>query len=353
MAEVAHERVLLVSVGLSPQVVTETLHAIFAAGDPLPTRLVLLTTAQGALAIRDHLTDPSSGRIARWGREWDIPEASDLARNSEIVTIESDAGDLESSRALAGFAREAEGLIREITDRENTTLHVSIAGGRKTASAMLAVLMAIHGRSQDRVTHVFVSPEGVVGSDFFYPTRSSHRLFASGQRGIDSRNVKVRLVELPFSGLRFAESPNVRARVDQMMGCVLNTPRLRVSPARREVAWDGRSHVWPPQPTAFLAMLAEDRISNGSGIRRSGTSRARFLRHYKPASQARALNLPDPLEGEWVEEKVSRVNRLARLCDIRPGGGLLVRREGVRASSVYHLALDPSDVDLQRAEQGR
>lgn len=44
-------RVLLISVGLSPQVVTETVHALAECGEP-PEALTILTTSEGAAACR-------------------------------------------------------------------------------------------------------------------------------------------------------------------------------------------------------------------------------------------------------------------------------------------------------------
>ena len=335
------EHVLMVSVGLSPQVVTETLHALFAAGEGLPTRLILITTARGANAIRDHLIDAENGQIVAWGREWGIDGAGALAGATEIVAIETDSGDMEANRGLALFARDAERLIREVTDCPDTRLHVSIAGGRKTAAAMLSVLMALHGRPQDRVTHVLVEPETAVGSDLFFPTRSGRKIFAVGGAAVDSSAVVLRLVDLPLTRLRLGD------RLTPAFGQQIDDPRLLVHRSEGRVYWDGTGHDWPPQPVAFLAMLSEQRLSGGPGISRSGTPLARFQGHYNITKDARRMALPDPLDGEWMEEKVSRVNKLAKDCNMRPGGGNLVQREGPRASAIYRVAVDGDDIALR------
>lgn len=334
-------QVLMVSVGLSPQVVTETLHALFLAGEGLPDRLILITTARGADATRAHLTDPETGQIVAWGREWGIDGAGALARAAEIVAIETDSGDMEADRGLAIFARDAERLIREVTDCSDTRLHVSIAGGRKTAAAMLSVLMALHGRPQDRLTHILVEPETAVACDFFFPTRSARKIFAAGGAAVDSTAVVLRLADLPVTGLRFGD------RLTSAFGPQIDDPRLLVHRREGRVQWDGTGYAWPPQPVAFLAMLSEDRLSGGPGISRAGTPLARFQGHYNITKDVRRIDLPDPLDGEWVEEKVSRVNKLAKDCNMRPGGGNLVQREGPRASAIYRIAVDADDIALR------
>jgi CRISPR-associated protein (TIGR02584 family) len=338
--------VLMVSVGLSPQVVTETLHALFAAGEGLPTRLILITTVRGANAIRDHLIDPENGQIAAWGREWGIVGAEALAGATEIVAIETDSGDIDANRGHALFACGAERLIRSVTECSETTLHVSIAGGRKTAGAILSVLMALHGRAQDRVTHILVEPETAVGSDFFFPTRTARKIFAAGGPAIDTSEVRLHLVDLPVTGLSAVMPAEVPDRLRNAFFNQIEAPRLRVHRSERKVNWDGRSLVWPPQPVAFLAMLVADRLSGGPGLSRSGTARSNFLHHYRITKDARKLDLPDPLDGEWVEEKVSRVNKLAKACRIHPGGGNLVQREGPRACATYRVTVGVSDIAL-------
>lgn len=348
MPDPAFDTVLLVSVGLSPQVVTETLHALHAAGEALPARLVLLTTRRGAEVVRDHLTDPVSGQIAAWGREWDVVGAAALAGRAEIVEIDSDSGDMDAARSLAQFAAGAARLVHDLTSRPDVALHVSVAGGRKPAASILGILMALHGREQDRLSHVLVEPEGVVGSDFFFPARRPRKLFGRDGRAIEASAVRIRLLDLPFPrlGPHLRDGFDAPAAFEGAIRGAACTPRLVIDRSASRLFWDGEGHVWPPMPLAFLSMVAEARLSGQGGISRTETPREAFLRHYREVPRARDLALTDPLDGEWVEEKVSRVNALARDCEIRPGGGILVRRFGPRARSAYRIALTPQDIRI-------
>ncbi|MFC3118260.1 CRISPR-associated ring nuclease Csm6 [Jhaorihella thermophila] len=276
MPEPVPDTVLLVSVGLSPQVVTETLHALREAGKALPSRLILLTTRRGAEAVRDHLTDPVSGQIAAWGRAWDVAGADALAGRAEIVEIDSDSGDMDAARSLALFAAGAARLVRDLTSQPDVALHVSIAGGRKPAAAILGILMALHGRAQDRLSHVLVEPEGVVGSDFFFPSPQPRKLFGRDGRAIDASAVRIRLLELPFPRL----GPNLRDGFDaptafeEAIRGADSAPRLVIDRSSSSLTWDGEGHVWPPMPLAFLSMVAEARIA-GQGAYRGRKHRGR------------------------------------------------------------------------------
>lgn len=342
------EQTLIVSVGLSPQVVTETLQALNSEGSGLPKRLVVLTTPKGEELAKAHLLHPESGQLVAWGREWGFEAyAKKLAENCEIAVVSSDIGDIETPRALAELAVEAERRILAITSRPGTRLHMSIAGGRKGTAAILAVLMSIHGRASDRVSHVLIEPENVASSDFFFPTRSPNKIYVAGGQSVDASTVKVSLVDLPISGL--AENRSITAkRLHERIGRLLGEPRLGVFPASGRLVWEGHAHEWPPMPTAVVAMLAHDLLAGGHGLLRARTEARLLLRHYRhhPRSRPVRISPEECLEAEWFEEKVSRVNTLARRCGIMPRQGVLVRREGGRARARYVLGLSPNEVAL-------
>ncbi|WP_072745998.1 CRISPR-associated ring nuclease Csm6 [Oceanicella actignis] len=258
---------------------------------------------------------------------------------------------MDAARALALFARRASALIGELTASDEGSLHVSIAGGRKPAAAMLGALMALHGRPQDRLSHVLVEPEWLAGSDFFFPARRARRFFGPDGRAVDAAEARVRLLDLPFPRLRKALPGGLdpHAAVEAAFDDAIDAPRLVVDPAQGRLWWDGMAMDWPPAPLAFLAMLAEACLS-GRGVPRTGAPREAFMAHYRKAPRARRLDLPDPLDGEWVEEKVSRLNALARDCGMRPGGGALARRHGARAQSECRLALTPQDIRLRQGD---
>lgn len=63
--------------------------------------------------------------------------------------------------------------IRQLTQNDNISLHVSISGGRKTMGFYAGYALSLHGRAQDRLSHVLVEEEFEFITDFFYPTPST------------------------------------------------------------------------------------------------------------------------------------------------------------------------------------
>src|SRR5579871_3518709 len=129
-------RVLLAVTGLTPQVVTETLYALAVARDRafVPTEILLITTLKGEVNARLSLLSEDPGWFHRLRREFALPEiAFDETRIRVIAgaagrALEDIATD-EDNIAVADFITEQ---VRAITADPEASLHVSIAGGRKT-----------------------------------------------------------------------------------------------------------------------------------------------------------------------------------------------------------------------------
>lgn len=342
-------RTLLVSVGLSPQVATCATHALAEAG-VAPTRLILLTTSAGAAACRTLLLG-DGGAFARYATEWSRPWAAALARTARLEVVETDSGDLDERRGATSFAERAAALVRQQAEEDDGALHVSVAGGRKTAGAALAIAMCLWGRPQDRLSHLITDPAVEGHPAFFFPARTSTALLGRAGEVVDAAAARVRLVEIAFPRLRnlVGGAPATLESAVAAAQATLVRTRLVVDGPARVIRWDGATLGWPPAPSAFLAWLAADLLAGGEGLPRAGARRALWLAAYAlfapaPALRAAARRTPDPLDPEWMEEKASRVAKLGRSCGVAPRGASLVSRIGPRAASRYRLALDPQEV---------
>lgn len=91
-------------------------------------------------------------------------------RNEDIKVPKSNGRELDDSRSLDDNQAIADFIIDEVralTSDENTQLHASIAGGRKTMTFFLGYAMSLFGRTQDRLSHVLVSEPYENLPDFF------------------------------------------------------------------------------------------------------------------------------------------------------------------------------------------
>ena len=153
--------VLACAVGLTPQIVTESIWALAVAGPPpwSPDRLAIITTGSGARLVHETLLHPQRGAIAKLGYAYGRPDIARLAGHADIQVIRrhrfvvEDVTDTESASATDEAAYE---FIREITSPATSELCLVIAGGRKSLSVALGIAMSLCGRACDQLLHVLV-----------------------------------------------------------------------------------------------------------------------------------------------------------------------------------------------------
>ncbi len=344
--------ILLVSVGLSPQVVTETLHALLMDNVEVPDRLEIITSRKGARLCRDLLLDEARGAIVRWGREWEVKGTDQLAASALLHVVESDSGDLADERAAYAFAQKAHEVLSKLVTEAGNRIHLSIAGGRKVASALLAMLMSMHGRPQDTMSHVLLEPAEAASSAIFFPTRNSQML-AIGERAIDASKIKINRIDIPFPRLQ-VDADAMQHNFQEFFAEItraLGAPRLLIDLSAGRLTWEGAPLRLPPALAAWLAWLTAAQLENAQGLPRSGSRRDNYLDYYTHFAQPQAVHrqrqkLPEILDPEWMEEKKARINKLVADAGVRPRGAYLVQRTGNWAHAYYRLALDNREIAI-------
>lgn len=176
------------STGLSPQVVTETLWALAIDGSPAwtPDQIVLITTKEGARLASGSLADDGDGLLRSLGEDYGRNEVAALGANLrlEVIADGEQAGfeDLDSEAAHFAAADRTMRIIRDLTAGAENQLHASIAGGRKSQGALLALSMSLFARPGDRLSHVIVDDAFANRRDFFYPPPNPVQLPGAGDR---------------------------------------------------------------------------------------------------------------------------------------------------------------------------
>jgi len=199
--------VLLITVGDTPQVVTETVHALLTAEPPwVPARIILATTGFAERRFRTWVDDRGSRRAPLTGPDGKLRALyAELKRDADYVEPEllvlGDADgrfvdDLQSEADVNGFATLLLNVVIAITDDPATRLHLSLAGGRKTMSFLAGQVMNMYGRSQDEMSHVIVRPTKFEKSDLWWPGQEAP---VKGQSGaLDASEAKALLHKVPF-----------------------------------------------------------------------------------------------------------------------------------------------------------
>lgn len=197
--------------GLSPQIITETLYALAHREDPFQaSEIHMMTTKEGAdRAKLTLLGEPSSkgGYLKKMAS--DYPEKLGYLKHVEcffhVITdedgnmlddIKTDKANLLAADIIVETTRN---LVSDYGD--DSRIHFSVAGGRKTMGVYIALSAIMLGRLQDEISHVLVE-EGFEGHpDFFYPTPEKlekNVIYTRNQKPLDTAKAKVELSYIPF-----------------------------------------------------------------------------------------------------------------------------------------------------------
>ncbi len=205
--------VLVACVGTSPAVLTETVWALAHQTPPcVPDEVVALTTKPG----RDKLLAEILGeapnvwtRLCESLRKEKIAVEDKLVFGEALVRVIPDAhgnaaDDLrtgEDNLRAADFMLQQ---LRQYTESPDTVVLASIAGGRKTMSALLFSCMTLLGREGDKVYHVLLPPEfeGGVEPPMFYPVKGVTYVNRATGKRYRSDRFRSELFEIPFVRMR-------------------------------------------------------------------------------------------------------------------------------------------------------
>lgn len=203
--------ILLSVIGMTPQVVTETLYAIFReTPERFPKEIYIITTKKGAEGVRNNLLG-ENGKLNEFFREYDIPPiVFNEDRHLKIIRdadgeLIDDARTREEQGIIADFIFNEIKKLTEL-DQDSTPkyrIHASIAGGRKTMTYLTGSSMNILANPEDKLSHVLVSEAFESNKDFYYPTKSK-KLIRGREEGVylDTSTAKVELSEIPLMRLR-------------------------------------------------------------------------------------------------------------------------------------------------------
>ena len=195
---------------------TETVWALAHQKDPVvPDEIFVITTKKGKADLKSALL---SGKTNVWEQLKSALRKEKVAIDGKLVFTEhlvkvmlANGEEMEDLRTGDENLLAADCMLRELrkyTEEPGTTVLCSIAGGRKTMSALLFSCMSLLGREQDKVYHVLIPPEYECGMDppFFFPQKGvSHQPLFRGKlagKKVPSSKIAIELFEVPFVRIR-------------------------------------------------------------------------------------------------------------------------------------------------------
>ena len=188
------KNVLFLVTGKTTPIITETVWALACNPEEpkpwIPDEIHVLSTEEGLDHIRMELFDnkDSSGAVFEQFKK-DYPQLKDVYFNGDDclhVFQDKDGNKLADLRTPKDNEIAADIIcqkVREFTDDDNTSLHVSIAGGRKTMGFYAGYALSLHGRAQDSMSHVLVEERFENAEGFFYPTLKDSNIIIKNRAG--------------------------------------------------------------------------------------------------------------------------------------------------------------------------
>lgn len=264
-------------VGLSPQVVSETLYclAMQRPSPPAFRTVRLLTTGRGKELVDHVLLGAGTGALFRM--QADYPAAARSLGNAsiEVEVLRDSSGrcmpDIFTSAQSVAAADQIYRAVLDLAGDERTPLIASVAGGRKTMGIYLAMAMELAGRPGDRLLHVLVREPLDRQTEFHYP-------LPGATRGASRRPVapEISLVELPFlrtgglhdrerllRGLRAGGAAGLLRSAQSGLERTCRARAITLDLARHVLEVDGHAVAMTPRELGFYWHLCA--LPGGSG----------------------------------------------------------------------------------------
>lgn len=273
---VQHKRVILVSgMGTTPAVLTNTVWGLAHQQHPIvPDEIVVFITKSCKELLVQNLFDDGvwNAMLSNLKRERIMVEGKLVFGETSIRVIPDVAGnEINDLRTGDDNLRAADFMLsqlRQYTEDSGTELHVSIAGGRKTMSALLFSCMTLLGRECDKVYHVLLPQELEQGAtpEFFYPEPGKMFISRGTDRRLKAEQIKTELFEVPFVRMRGwyqekfkAIPPNYRTlvyRIQTVAPRAVAYPEISIDVQSGSVDVNGESVTMSRTCFALLVVIA-------------------------------------------------------------------------------------------------
>ena len=367
-------RILLAVSGLSPQIVTETVYALAVAQPTpwIPDEVHLVTTMRGAENARLRLLSAEPGWFARLLADWNLPPIAfgterihvvQRADGSQLDDIRDESDNLAMADAIVS-------IVRELTSDDDTQVHASIAGGRKTMGFYLGHAMSLYARPQDRLSHVLISAPFESHPEFFYPSPVTRVIqsLGRGRDALDASDAQVLLGEIPFLRLRDALDPRMFAGEGSYAQTIaaaqsaLDGPTLAIDLGSRRVQCGARRIEVRPAELAFLAWFANRTVSGLEGLLSPKVPDVDYAKQYLDWYErivpriddvgATADRLRRGMDKSFFEERKSKLKKVLRdALGLGAATPYLIHGEG--RPMRYRLSLPASVVRFTRLDACR
>lgn len=283
------KKIMVAVTGMSPQIVTETIYALHTKHQWTPNQIIVLTTLAGRKKIIDELLG-ENGYFTRLCRDYELSNITFDAADIKVIT--ENGIELDDIRTPEQNNAAADMIVREIYDlcaNEDTELHVSIAGGRKSMGFYVGYALSLFGRQRDKLSHVLVEEAFEQNREFFYPPKEKQLLNINNRGMMDASQAEVMLAEIPFVRMgkpQFNLGKNLTfLQAVELAQLSVHENRVVIDAKKREIICNDLVHI-KLSPTQFalylsMAQFRQEGIEIDFSEAKSEVLLARYWQHYQ------------------------------------------------------------------------
>lgn len=363
-------KVLVAIVGMSPQVVTETLWALRTERDFVPDEVRVILTRSARNCVLQSLLNPVDGRFHAFCRDYGLVGRIRFDESCVTVVTDAEGRELDDIRTPEESAAAADTIVRVIGNAcsdPNTIVHVSIAGGRKSMGFFAGYAMSLFARPRDSVSHVLVNEPFESNRDFFYPPPEEKEIVDARGVAFSSSNARVMLADIPIVRLRTG-LPEDLLTGDATYGRAVEEAQRALFPSTavvfrddvRGVVCDGIDVSLAPAQYAVFRWMAE-RAKRKEAPVRPGLhhAEAEFFPLYEKlfptrlgdVERARKAIRSDEDFLKYFQEKRSQIGAaLAKKLGKTAAARFRIVTYGKRPFVAYALAPESNDIQLPATE---
>ena len=370
-------RILLCATGTYPQVITETLYALFTERQFYPTEIHAIGTMPAREGLLKQLRNEDS-EYHDLLREFNLDGKIKFdEENIHIIATEEgvELEDILFPEEIGIAADMTVNLIRELCKDDDSCLHVSMTGGRKTLSFVVGYGLSLFARPQDILSHVLVPGGYEYNKDCFYPTQKIQTL--NKWNSELNRNeimlasaARIMLADIPLVHLRknlpenFMTSGPYTDTVEAVQYSINNPGTLKFDLKNRQLICESTTIKIQPFPLMMMLWLADRKTQGLPGI--SPSQNESLVRDFLDFADDIYLRIPraqNPRYSiETPKEFVRKFNEVrarinGAIKEAMPQGELnerfLIQASGKKGAMVYDLSTAPENIELSMGPRRR
>lgn len=317
------KNILLLVTGGTPQIITETIWAL--ACDPqhneqwVPDEVHIISTRYGLNEVKNKLLGKDK-ILTRMKNEYAQIANLRFEENFLHCFTDQEGNEFEDLRTPEENEFAANLIcekIRHFSSDEKVSLHVSIAGGRKTMGFYAGYALSLYGRAQDRMSHVLVDEKFEKGINFYYPSKNENDFIIDRENktiGL-SKDAQVWLAQIPFVRLRtslpeeslikksnFSDVVNAINMASQPIKLILDVKQQKVIVGQKECELSSREFAFYYWFVKNKLNRADDIVAPEKGIVASSANKVIYPQMIKLAEDY--LSFYKPLKGFMGNDQV-------------------------------------------------